>query len=91
MDKKYSGKGLKIIAINVDEDADAAKQFLSEFHPKFQIVYDPQGQAAQQYNVSAMPTSFLIDKNGNIQATHKGFHKNKTDSYEQEIQQLLSE
>ncbi|AJQ93723.1 TlpA disulfide reductase family protein [Gynuella sunshinyii] len=91
MHQKYQQKGLTIIAVNVDQEADLAAEFLSKYHPEFNIAYDPDGQLAQEYGVSAMPTSFLIDRNGNIKVTHKGFHKNKVDDYEREIQQLLSE
>ncbi|WP_289028213.1 TlpA disulfide reductase family protein [uncultured Paraglaciecola sp.] len=91
MHKQYKDKGLKVIAINLDEDSAAAKTFLSKVPALFSIVYDPQGNIAERYKLIGMPTSYLIDKNGELRVTHTGFFTKKASGYEREIQQLLSE
>ena len=86
--KKYPE--LEIIAINLDEERVDAEEFLSEMPTKLNIVFDPEGELAEKYQVDAMPSSYLIDANGNIVVQHTGFYADKTTEYEASIQQLLA-
>ena len=89
MQRKYASKGLQIIAINLDEQRSAASAFLSKYPAEFNIAYDPQAKTPAAYGVKVMPTSYLLDRKGNIIFTHKGFKHNQTDELEQRIAQAL--
>lgn len=89
MQKKYADKGLQIIAINLDDQRSAASAFLSKYPAQFKIAYDPQGKTPASYGVKVMPTSYLLDRKGNIIFTHKGFKQNQTDELEQRITQAI--
>ena len=91
MHRKYSTRGLEIIAVNLDQEPELAQSFLDELQPDFRIEYDAQGKLAGEFGVEAMPTSFLIDAAGKVRASHKGFHTDRRSSYEQEIQEMLEE
>lgn len=91
MTLKYKDKGLTVIAVNLDEDSKDANEFLKQLPASFQIVYDPQGNIAQQYDLVGMPSSYIIDKKGELRIAHQGFFTAKTDAYENEIVKLLSE
>jgi len=87
--QKYSGKGLKIIAVNVDVERELATEFLQNHPAQFSIAFDSEGKLAELFEVKGMPSSYLIDRNGNIVFTHVGFRASKLDEYEGHIQQLL--
>jgi|TARA_B110000116_G_scaffold265397_1_gene274539 cytochrome c biogenesis protein CcmG/thiol:disulfide interchange protein DsbE len=87
--KKYPE--LQIIAINLDEDRADADDFLLEMPTEVNIVFDPEGELAEKYRVDAMPSSYLIDANGNIVVQHTGFFADKTAEYETSIKQLLAD
>jgi thiol-disulfide isomerase/thioredoxin len=87
--KKYAGKGLQIIAINLDDQRSAADAFLSKYPAEFKIAYDPQGKTPAAFGVKVMPTSYLVDRKGNIIFIHKGFKQSQTDELEQRIAQAL--
>lgn len=89
MKDTYGTKGLAIIAINVDKDREAADKFLSEYPAPFLVAYDPDGKVAEAFHVQAMPSSFLIDKDGRITYEHKGFDAKKTKEFETRIQEAL--
>lgn len=91
MHKKYAEQGLVVIAINLDEDAHNAEKFLAAVPAPFPIVYDPEGSIAQQYELVGMPSSYIIDKAGEIRVSHQGFFTAKASNYENEIKQLLAE
>ncbi|GGE53231.1 thiol:disulfide interchange protein [Streptosporangium jomthongense] len=89
MQAKYGSQGFEVVAINVDQKAEAAAKFLSQVPAAFTIAYDPEGKTPEAYNVMGMPSAYLIDRNGDIHSQHIGFHNDRKDSYEAEIQSLL--
>jgi cytochrome c biogenesis protein CcmG/thiol:disulfide interchange protein DsbE len=91
MKNTYGAQGLTVLAINVDHDRADADQFLKIFHPDFEIRFDPQGSWAEQFKVSGMPTSVIIDRHGVVRFTHVGFWPAQGDVSAQQIQQLLAE
>ena len=89
MQQRYGDKGLKIIAVNLDQEPQLAKKFLQQFPVDFEIQYDPKGDMAEKFGVQTMPTSFLINRDGKAVKKHNGFFKSKSDEYESEIASLL--
>ena len=87
---KYEKQGFKVVAVNLDKDKALAQKFLKHHPAKFVIGYDPEGKIASQLKVQGMPSSFLIDRKGNIVASHVGFKKKNIKSLEAEIEKLLS-
>ena len=69
MQKTYEAQGLTILAIDVDRDHADADRFLKIFHPDFEIRFDPQGRWAEEFKVSGMPTSVIIDRHGVVRFT----------------------
>lgn len=90
MHERYRNKGLKVIGINLDTEISDAQKFLSKFPAKFSIAYDPEGKIPQKYQLSVMPTSYIIDKKGRLINIHKGFKESQAQDIEQLIQQALA-
>jgi thiol-disulfide isomerase/thioredoxin len=91
MQQKYAQQGLQIITINLDTDAELAKEFLAMVEVQLPIIYDPKGEIATRYQLLGMPSSYLLDSQGNIRASHKGFFTDKQALYEQQVLALLAE
>jgi len=89
--RAYQAKGLEVLAVNLDERRQDADSFLDAHPHGLTVLYDPKGVSPQAFGVKGMPSSFLIDRAGNIRFTHMGYSGNVDDSYRQEIAQLLSE
>jgi len=85
MHAQYSSQGLTIIGVNVDKTRDEAEGFLAETPADFALRFDPEGAMAEQFGVTAMPSSFLLDAEGNVIATHYGFRMESADEYEAAI------
>ena len=60
------------LMVHVGADMDAGKEKVTEGGYTFPVVFDKDSQAAAIYGVSAFPTSFFIDKEGNLQAYYVG-------------------
>ena len=91
MHNKYKDKGLVVLAVNLDKSKDKAAGFLTDFHPEFPIAYDPEGKTAELYKVMGMPSSYIIDRNGQLQLSHVGFRESDTAELENHIRKLLQQ
>ena len=89
MQQQYGKDGLVIIAVNVDQDKKLADKFLSEFKPEFNVLFDKDGKLAEDFKVSSMPSSYVLDREGKPRFKHKGFHLDKQSQYETELNSLL--
>lgn len=88
--KKFADQGFRIIAVNLDEDSGQARAFLAKYPAEFTVAYDPKGKLAQIFKVKGMPSSYLIDRNGNMIRTHIGFRSDDPRDLEAEIGSLLA-
>ncbi|MCK5394776.1 MAG: redoxin domain-containing protein [Gammaproteobacteria bacterium] len=65
--QKYRERGLVIAAVSVDEGSRGRIETFSKLLDlSFPILLDPESEVSDLYEVSNMPTSFLIDRNGKI-------------------------
>ncbi|MDE2136256.1 MAG: TlpA family protein disulfide reductase [Gammaproteobacteria bacterium] len=84
-------RGLVVIAVNVDHQRADADRFLSEFTPSFRVSFDPGGNLAQRFHVSALPMSFLIDREGHQVMEHAGFRAREEPDLQQRITAALAQ
>ena len=89
--RAYQEQGLEVLAVNVDERPQDAAAFLDAHPHRLTVLYDAKGLSPLAFGVKGMPSSFLIDRSGNIRFIHMGYSGNVDDSFRQEITQLLSE
>ncbi len=87
--EKYANESFTIITINVDEKKESALQFLSENPANFTIIYDPEGQLAQAFDVRAMPSSFILNAERELVSKHRGFDSFTGLRIEKEIEKLF--
>lgn len=88
LQNKYADKGLKVIGISLDKgDIEQVKNFVKEQKINYPIImYDY--QSMQSFGeISAVPTSFLINAKGKIEAKYPGYYLKS--SFEKEIIKLL--
>lgn len=90
MQQRYRAKGLSVVAINLDRERRAADGFLARHPASFAVAFDPAGKVAEAYGVAAMPTSFLIGRDGAVLATHAGFAPGKAGELEARIQEACA-
>jgi thiol-disulfide isomerase/thioredoxin len=89
MQTRYGEGGFKVVAINLDETKEDAQNFLKAFPAQFDIAYDPKGKTADDYNLSVMPSSFLINQEGHVVYKHRGFNDADKKILESKIRRLI--
>lgn len=85
----YGGEGLVVLAVNLDRDRAKADEFLATEGGQLNIVYDPKGAIARQFNFKDMPTAYLIGRDGNVRSVHSGFETSKQNAYLADVITLL--
>ncbi len=83
--------GFEVIGVDVDQHPQDGEKLLKTLHLSYPQVPDPQGELAERYNVSGMPSSYLIDRRGVVRQTHTGFEKNDIEPLRKAVAQLLEE
>jgi len=88
---ELKNKGLKIIAVNLDEDVNDANNFLTKLPADFVTVYDQNQQCAKSFDVQAMPSTYLVDKQGVVRYIHLGFKASEIEELQFMVNKLLAE
>lgn len=89
--ERTSRGDLEILAINVDRDPVLARKFLARGDLPFPVLLDPDSKIVGQFDVTAMPTSILVDRSGRVVERHAGFSDAWFESLEARIQELSTE
>ena len=63
----------EIIAINVDENTQDGLEFLIDNPVTYPVLADPEGEIGIPYGIRSLPISFLLDKDGTIVRTYRGY------------------
>lgn len=86
---QYGEDGFEIIAVNLDTSRKDAEEFLKQMPAQFDVAFDKSGKTADAYNLKAMPSSFLIDRQGRLVHKSLGYRVEEKKIVEKKIQQLL--
>lgn len=66
------GGDVVFLMVHADSDTTQGKSLVAANSYEFPVVYDEKGQAAAAYGITAFPTTFFIDAEGNLQAHYVG-------------------
>jgi peroxiredoxin len=76
---ELSVDGVVILGINTGESEKTVVKFVARKKLTFPIILDPDVYVSALYGVKYLPTTYLIDKTGNIQSTKIGAFKNSNE------------
>ncbi|MCG8392232.1 MAG: TlpA family protein disulfide reductase [Pseudomonadales bacterium] len=89
--REYRDYGFTVLGVNLDENRDQADMLLDKVPVTFPVLFDPQNRTSETYNVDAMPTTVLIDRNGVVRHHHRGYKDGYMDKYEAQVKTLVLE
>ncbi len=88
---RYAPMGFTILGVNVEEDSSQALAMLEDIPVSFPVLLDTRSQVSKLYRVVAMPTSILIDRDGNMRYLHHGYKPGYEEQYQQQVRELIRE
>ena len=89
--QRYSALGFTLLGVNVEEDSENAEAWLEEMPVSFPILFDPENRVSVLYNVLAMPSTVLVDRQGNLRFLHHGYQPGYENEYQTQIRALIRE
>jgi peroxiredoxin len=87
--RKYGKEGLEVIGICMETSEARVSGFLRKAPVMFPILMDKNGDTAEAYRFSGLPSGFIIGRDGVIRHRHMGFGRELLPEYEKEIMELL--
>ncbi|GGB05392.1 thiol-disulfide oxidoreductase ResA [Macrococcus hajekii] len=77
---KFKDQNVEVLAIHLRNDPQQVEQFFSGLKEKVNlpVAYDNDNEVADAYGIDPLPTTVVIDKEGNVKAVHKGEMDSKT-------------
>ena len=88
---KYEALGFTVFGVNVDQDLKGAKGFLKNFPIDFPVLFDSDNRVSEQYKVITMPTTVVVDRDGNMRFLHQGYKSGDEVKYRQMVKKLVRE
>lgn len=89
---EYGSRGLVIVAVSVDDRPADYTAFVKKWRPPFTAVLDSGHKLVSTVQVPAMPTSYLLGRDGRVRFVHQGFHGSSTEAELREhIEAVLAE
>jgi len=88
--RDFSRQGLSMVAVS-SEDVDTVRDYASSARYPFTILTDPEDVLSQRFGVNAIPTTFIVDKQGKLVYQHVGFNNWSSSAVREQIRDLLEQ
>jgi peroxiredoxin len=88
---KFKDMGFTVLGVNVEENSAEARRLLKDMPVSFPVLFDNNSTVSKQYDVVAMPSTVLVDRDGNMRYLHKGYKPGEEDIYLEKVRSLIRE
>ncbi|MCX5781467.1 MAG: TlpA disulfide reductase family protein [Elusimicrobia bacterium] len=86
--EKYKGKNVVFYGINLENDANAVKNFVQKMGIKYTVLVDD-NKVGREYGVQGIPAFYIIDQEGKIAERYVGFQNRMSKEWAKKIDDLL--
>ena len=70
--RQYKDKGFTVLAVSLDDDIDPVAPFVEKYELNFPVVWGDEETADKFGGIAALPTTLIIDRQGNVVDSHTG-------------------
>jgi hypothetical protein len=85
----YGGDDFSVLAVETTNRPELAREFVQDHGATFPVLLDDQKVSRERFELVGVPTSLLIDRQGNVIFRHLGFSEGQEEMLEAEVQLLL--
>ncbi|HXF47364.1 MAG TPA: TlpA disulfide reductase family protein [Burkholderiaceae bacterium] len=89
--EKYRPAGFQLLGVNIDDDPLQAQQLAAKLGLRFPVLLDTDKKVSRLYDLTTMPSTVLIDRDGKVRYVHRGYRNGLEEMYERQIRELLKE
>ena len=87
--QKYKSSGFVLLGVNVDDDTRKAADVASKLGVSFPVLLDTDKAVSKLYDLSTMPSTVIIDRDGKVRYVHRGYLTGYEENYDKQIRELL--
>lgn len=88
---KYRDAGFVLLGVNVDDDPKNAAAAAKQLGIRFPVLLDQAKAVSRMYDLNAMPTTVVIDRDGRVRHVHQGYRNGVEAQYDSQIRALVTE
>ena len=88
---RYRDVGFELLGVNIDGKNAKAKNMVKRLRVNYPILFDSDKSVSELYDVDAMPTTVMVDRDGRVRHIYRGYLPGHEDKYRANIRRLLKE
>ena len=87
----YNDAGFAVLGVNVEGKEKPARKVLDKTPVTFPVLLDANQLVSKLYELEAMPSTVVIDRNGDVRYVHRGYKSGDEAKYIEIVKQLIRE
>jgi len=88
---RYEDTGFAVLGVNVEGVVEPALDIVQKTNVTFPILIDDGQRVSEMYNLQAMPSTIVVDRDGVIRYIHLGYKPGDEAKYVEVVKQLIRE
>ena len=88
---RYEDTGFAVLGINVEGESAPAQEIVDRTNVTFPILIDDGQKVSELYNLEAMPSTVVVDRDGVVRYIHRGYKPGDEAKYVEVVKQLIRE
>lgn len=91
LQERYRKAGFVLLGVNIDDQPRVAREMMQKLGVVFPVLFDTDKRVSRLYDVGAMPSTLLIDRDGRVRYVHLGYRAGYEIQYDSQIRELLKQ
>jgi peroxiredoxin len=89
--QRYKDTGFTVLGINVEGEAAPARAITDKTGVTFPVLIDADQKISKLYDLKAMPSTVIVDRDGKIRFVHRGYKPGDEEKYVEVVKALIRE
>lgn len=88
---RYEDTGFAVLGVNVEGDVGPAQEIVEKTKVTFPVLIDEDQRVSEMYNLEAMPSTVVVDRDGVVRYIHRGYKPGDEAKYVEVVKALIQE
>ncbi len=88
---RYEDTGFTVLGVNVEGDLEPAQEIVDQTKVTFPVLIDQDQRVSELYDLEAMPSTVVVDRDGVIRYIHLGYKPGDEAKYVEVVKKLIRE
>lgn len=89
--QRYEDTGFTVLGVNVEGEAGPAQELVDKTKVTFPVLIDDGQRVSELYDLEAMPSTYVLDRDGNLRYVHRGYKPGDEAKYVEVVKALIKE